>query len=87
MNKTKKLLAISLTLSAFAAEARDQYVKGYARKDGTYVEGHYRTQANKTQDDNYSSYGNSNPYTGEEGRRVPQSSPYSQYWNNQDKED
>lgn len=42
-------------------------VSGYLRKDGTYVQGHYRTSPNATINDNFSTYGNINPYTGKHG--------------------
>lgn len=45
------------------------YVDGYTRSDGTYVEGHYRSSPNDTVSDNYSTEGNVNPYTDEEGNR------------------
>jgi hypothetical protein len=45
------------------------YVDGYTKADGTYVEGHYRSSPNDTVSDNYSTDGNENPYTGEEGSR------------------
>lgn len=40
------------------------YVKGYYRKDGTYVQPHYRTNPNSSPYDNYSYPGNYNPHTG-----------------------
>ncbi|AYA37835.1 SH3 domain-containing protein [Hymenobacter oligotrophus] len=40
------------------------YVKGYTRRDGTYVQPHYRTSPNHTVTDNYSYPGNYNPNTG-----------------------
>ncbi len=42
-------------------------VNGYYRKDGTYVRPHYRTAPNSTNRDNFSTYGNTNPYTGKPG--------------------
>jgi hypothetical protein len=44
-------------------------VKGYTRKDGTYVAPHYRSATNSTKNDNYSTKGNVNPYTGKEGTK------------------
>lgn len=49
------------------------YVKGYTKKNGTYVRGHHRTAPNNTVNDNYSTYGNTNPYTGERGARERES--------------
>lgn len=46
-----------------------EYVHGYVRQDGTVVGGYYRTQANDTVLDNYSTYGNYNPYTGRYGTK------------------
>lgn len=42
-------------------------VDGYNRKDGTYVEPYYRTKANDTIEDNYSTRGNQNPWTSKRG--------------------
>jgi len=79
----KKVLALALMmlLGAVAAEARDTHVNGYTRKDGTYVQPHYRTAPNNTSSDNYSTRGNTNPYTGEPGYKDPNdtnsSSPFA----------
>jgi hypothetical protein len=43
------------------------HVTGYYRKDGTYVEHHWRSNPNSTTSDNWSTRGNANPYTGEVG--------------------
>jgi hypothetical protein len=61
-------LIIALCLLASSAMA-DTWVNGYTRKDGTYVPGHWRTDPNGTKDDNYSTEGNVNPYTGKEGTK------------------
>jgi hypothetical protein len=45
------------------------YVRGYTKKDGTYVAGHRATNPNKTQRDNWSSKPNTNPYTGKKGTK------------------
>lgn len=59
------------------AEARDTYVNGYTRKDGTYVAPHYRTAPDSNPYNNYSTRGNTNPYTGEEGTVDPDRQPRS----------
>lgn len=46
-------------------------VKGYRKKNGTYVQPHRRTDKNKTEKDNYSSKPNYNPYTGKKGTKTP----------------
>lgn len=47
-------------------------VRGYTKKDGSYVAPHQRTNPNGTQRDNWSSKPNVNPYTGKEGKKEPQ---------------
>lgn len=60
------ILAALLAVIAQTAIA-DQYVKGYIKRDGTYVQPHVRSSPNNQQWDNYSTKGNTNPYTGERG--------------------
>ena len=72
-------LATALITPAVSAQVR---VKGYTRKDGTYVAPSYRSRPNSTATDNYSTKGNTNPYTGKAGTKDPYStstyrSPYS----------
>ena len=43
-------------------------VSGYTRNNGTYVQSHVRTMPNNTNWDNYSTKGNTNPYTGSRAR-------------------
>jgi len=59
------LLAIGIT--AIAAV----YVHGYTRKDGTYVAPHYRSDPDSSKLNNWSTKGNTNPYTGKEGTKDP----------------
>jgi len=47
------------------------YVQPYTKKDGTRVEGHYRTSPNSTNTDNFSTKPNTNPYTGKPGSIEP----------------
>ncbi len=47
------------------------HVKGYYRKDGTYVQPHHRTTPDGTKNNNWSTKGNVNPYTGEPGTKDP----------------
>lgn len=66
-------LIIILLLILFAeplfsqVNPNNHYVKGYTRSDGTRVKGHYRTNRNSTNRDNYSTKPNVNPYTGKKG--------------------
>jgi hypothetical protein len=59
---------VGMAVSSIAA-AKDVYVDSYTKKDGTYVPSHYRTAPNNTKSDNYSTYGNYNPYTGKAGTK------------------
>lgn len=63
----KKLLLLAALAALSASAFADKYVHGYIRSDGTYVQGYYRTEANNNRYDNYSSQGNTNPYTGQRG--------------------
>src|SRR5690349_2202811 len=47
------------------------HVRGYTRKDGTYVPGYDRTAPNDTKLDNWSTEGNVNPETGKPGTKNP----------------
>lgn len=63
----KHIIALALA-AAFATPAlADQFVNGYTRKDGTYVQPHYRSNPDGTTLNNYSAPGNINPYTGNSG--------------------
>lgn len=44
-------------------------VRGYTRRDGTYVAAHHATNPNGTRADNWSTRGNVNPFTGRLGTR------------------
>jgi hypothetical protein len=58
-----------LVLSIFAelAYGRDVSVRGYTRKDGTYVRPHHRSAPDGNFSNNWSTRGNVNPYTREIG--------------------
>jgi len=73
MKALYKLFIIGLfaSFASFTAVASDTYVNGYYKSNGTYVQGHHRTSPNKTKSDNYSTKGNTNPYTGKKGTKSP----------------
>ncbi len=72
----RKLLLLFIVINLFSSTvSASVYVNGYTRKDGTYVQGHYRSSPNHTRMDNYSTKGNFNPYTGKAGTV----NPYNQY--------
>lgn len=71
----KNLLFIAaLLLTGYFGFSQQVYVKGYYRSNGTYVQPHYRTAPNHTVNDNWSTVGNVNPYTGKAGTKPRQGS-------------
>ena len=77
----KKIMLTAIALLATAsAFAQTGYQRSYIRKDGTFVQGSTHTQSNRTNVDNYSTQGNTNPYTGTSGTRAQDySAPASNY--------
>jgi hypothetical protein len=63
-----------VSITSFAQSS--VYVSGYTKSNGTYVEPYFRTSPNSTRNDNYSTVGNVNPYTGTSGTK-PADSYYS----------
>jgi hypothetical protein len=45
------------------------YVSGYTNSNGTYVQGYNRTAPDNNRNNNYSTVGNTNPYTGTAGTK------------------
>jgi hypothetical protein len=70
----KKIALLLLTVTFFA-NAKDVYVQPHITKNGTYVQGHYRTGADNNPYNNYSTQGNMNPYTGQSGTVNPYAMP------------
>lgn len=60
-------VAAALLVGSAAPASADEYVSGYYRSSGRYVEGYYRTERDGLTSNNYSYYGNYNPYTGVRG--------------------
>lgn len=67
------ILALAVTSPALAGGSHA--VRGYTRKDGTYVAPHMQTNPNNTRLDNWSTKGNVNPYTGKAGTVDPYEAP------------
>lgn len=65
----KKLLVALIVASVSSLAAADNYVRPYVKNDGTFVEGHYKSAPDRNPYNNYSTQGNSNPYTGQQGSR------------------
>ena len=68
MKKLFSLVALLVLFSITSAAFADEYVRGYFRRDGTYVPGYYRSSPDSNPYNNYSFPGNVNPYT---GKRAP----------------
>ena len=67
--KIIRTLAIAAALLAGGSLRSQNWVNGYERQNGTHVDGYYRSNPNNTTIDNYSTRGNYNPYTGQQGTR------------------
>ena len=65
------LLGIIISVVCQAKGGGHVSVRGYVKKDGTYVQPHYRSDPDGNPYNNYSSKGNINPYTGEYGDKIP----------------
>lgn len=66
-----KVLVLASIMFALAAHGQTTRVRGYVKKDGTYVAPYNRTSPNSTKADNWSTKGNTNPYTGKSGTKSP----------------
>ena len=61
---------VFLFVSVLSYAQSQTRVNGYYKKDGTYVQSHIRQTPNKTNHDNWSTQGQSNPYNGTQGTRA-----------------
>lgn len=68
MFKRLMLLVVAMSVVSVCV-AKTVRVKGSVSKSGQYREPHIRTSPNRTKLDNYSTKGNSNPYTGKKGTK------------------
>ena len=78
MKTLTAILLISLISFSFGTLA-DQSVRGYIKRDGTYVAPSMRSNPNNYKFDNYSSQGKYNPYTGQPGYKPDEFSNPSIY--------
>lgn len=63
----KMLMGICFLLLFASTCFADQNVSGYVRQDGTYVAPYVRSSPDSSYNNNYSTKGNTNPYTSESG--------------------
>ena len=70
MKKAMTILMVLtvICLTVLSANA-DVWVSGYTRSNGTYVQPHYRSNPDGNFYNNWSTYPNTNPYTGAVGTR------------------
>lgn len=61
------LTLLALSIFAEPIHAKDVSVSGYTRNDGTYVAPHHRSAPDGDFNNNWSTLGNVNPYTGKLG--------------------
>ena len=77
MKKAFIFTALSILMLGFTGQSfADTYVNGYTKSNGTYVQGHYRSSPDSTRSNNWSTKGNTNPYTGKAGTRNSYGSSY-----------
>ncbi|MGX1373107.1 hypothetical protein RKD56_000185 [Priestia megaterium] len=92
MNRKRIFIAllVFLVLGGTMQAQADVSVRGYYRKDGTYVRPHMRSDPDGNFNNNWSTKGNINPYTGEEGTKTSPSdsgsydSPYDSNYDSSD---
>ena len=65
------ILAMTFIFASPVFAVDEHYVDGYTKQNGTYVVPHMQTNSNNTKNDNWSSQGNVNPYTGKDGTKNP----------------
>lgn len=75
------VMAIAGVTATFASATAQQHVDGYTRQNGTYVAPHYRSAPDSSRTNNWSSQGNVNPYTGQQGTHNPYQPPQPTYTN------
>jgi hypothetical protein len=71
LNVAVAVLAIFLLGTISQVLAEDVRVRGYFRQDGTYVQPHMRSAPDSSYNNNWSTYPNINPYTGQQGTHQP----------------
>jgi len=73
-------LVVFLLVAFAVGTIQAEWVNGYTKSNGTYVDGYNRSDSNDTVRDNYSYKGNANPYTGSEGTNYYRNNSTSEYY-------
>ena len=68
------------TISFGQTNFNEVSVSSYYKSDGTFVQEHKRTAPDNSFNNNWSTVGNTNPYTGEAGTKTSKSSSSSHYY-------
>ena len=71
----KTALAAAILIAIAGPAAAQVHVNPYTTRDGTYVPGHMRSAPDSNPYNNYSTQGNTNPWTGERGYTSPYQRP------------
>jgi hypothetical protein len=71
LNVGVAVLAICLLGTVSQVLADDVRVRGYSRQDVSYVQPHMRSAPDSSYNNNWSTYPNINPYTGQQGTHQP----------------
>ena len=79
MRVTIAAAAIAIAAALSPAAHADQFVSGYFRQNGTYVNPYVRTTPDSSLFNNYSTAPNINPYTGHVGTVNPYAAPAPNY--------
>lgn len=79
---TVLLISCFLVILFAPLASADTWVNGYFRSNGTYVQGHWRSDPDGSFYNNYSYKYNTNPYTGRQGTKSysPLYKSYSSYY-------
>jgi len=67
----RSAIALAAVIVCTMPAMAQTHVDGHYRRDGTYVPPHYRSNPDSSRLNNWSSQGNVNPYTGQQGTQNP----------------
>ena len=66
----KAIITLIIAAIGISTATADVYVNAYTKKNGAFVQGHYRSNSDGNFYNNWSTKGNVNHYTGKHGLRV-----------------
>ena len=72
----KAIITLIIAAIGISTATADVYVNAYTKKNGAFVQGHYRSNSDGNFYNNWSTKGNVNPYTGSYGTRVSKPRSY-----------